>query len=199
MAEEEEQQESKPKGGGGGAKIAILALILCNLLALGALGAFVLLGSGDDEPPEPVAEAEAADGEKPAEDKGDKEEEKAADEGGDDAESEEGEETEYSAADLGPMVKLGDFVVNLNNPGQSRYLKISLRAEVSDSRTRDELRAREPQMRDVVISYLSSLPIKQTYGARAKAGIRDNIRRRLNQLLTTGEVKRIFYTDFMTQ
>ena len=212
MAEEEKQEEKK-KGGGGTAKIAILALIVCNVLALGGLFAFVAMGSSKDEVENVPLEAdkpqegEAAEGEKKDEGAGEGEGEAAA------AEDEEPEKKDdekkddddddlipnYRASDLGPTVKLGEFVINLNNPGQSRYLKLSLKVELDEPSTKGELRVRDAQLRDLIISYLSNLAIKDTYGARAKAVIRDNIRRRMNQILTSGEVKRVFFIEFMTQ
>ena len=201
MAEEENQTE-KPKGKGGMSKILILVLLLCNVLSIGGLGAFVLLsGSSEsaaaaDAPeaaanPEAKSQTETKEGDKEAEpEEGEKKEE-----GGD----EEEEPDSSAGADLGPTVKLGSFVINLNDPGHPRYLKVTLKAEVSAQGAKKELRARDPQVRDIVISYLSSLRIKETYGARAKATIRDNITRRLNHILTTGEIRRIFFTDFMTQ
>ena len=193
---EEENQESQPRGGGGGGKLMILGLLLCNLLSLGGLAAFVLLGSSpppaDAEPADPLAD----------EAEGDKEDgDGKADKKDGEAGQGDGEEVDMpsGSGDLGPTVKLGEFIINLNDPGNPRYLKISLKAEVSADEAKNELRSREPQVRDIVISYLSSLSIKETYGARAKATIRDNIQRRLNHILTTGEVKRVFFTNFMTQ
>ena len=199
MADEQENQEEKPKGGGGMSKIIILALLLCNVLSIGGLAAFVLLGGGSEERPATEEVAAAADkGKTETKKEGGDEaaEEKSAD--GEDAEAEE-EEGASTSADLGPTVKLGSFVINLNDPGHPRYLKVTLKAEVSADSAKNEIRGRDPQVRDIVISYLSSLTIKETYGARAKATIRDNIQRRINHILTTGEVVRVFFTDFMTQ
>ncbi len=180
-------------------KILILALLLCNVLSLGGLGAFIMLsGSSESAAADSAAASSAAKADATVE--GEDGEAAAADPpaaDGDKPNEEEG--SSYSATDLGPTVKLGAFVINLNDPGHPRYLKVTLKAEVSARETKNELRARDPQVRDIVISYLSSLKIKETYGARAKATIRDNIQRRLNHILTTGEVRRVFFTDFMTQ
>ncbi len=195
MAGEENQQGSKPNARGGLSKILILGLVLCNVLSLGGLGLFVSLNSsGGDDSPSQAAQASKTTPSADFESSEDTPNGDGANES--DAES---EGMSGPAADLGPTVKLGTFVINLNDPGHPRYLKVTLKAEVSGSGTKNEIRAREPQVRDLIISYLSSLAIKETYGARAKATIRDNIQRRLNHVLTTGEVTQVFFTDFMTQ
>ena len=200
MAEEEKEEAQQPKGGGGMQKILILALLLCNVLSLGGLAAFVMLGgsSSSEAAAEPAAEAMLDDKKSEGDTKGG--EEKKTDDG-ESKEAKEGEDgdEEASATDLGPTVKLGSFVINLNDPGHPRYLKVALKAEVSVTEAKNEIRARDPQVRDIVISYLSSLALKETYGARAKATIRDNLQRRINHILTTGEVTKVFFTDFMTQ
>jgi len=109
------------------------------------------------------------------------------------------EEEPVESATLGPTATIGNFTINLSDPGPPRYLKTVVKATVSSERTQSEVEARRPQLRDAVLSYLSSLLLKDTQGARAKQTIRDNIRKRINNILRTGEVTDIFFTDFVTQ
>lgn len=184
MAEEESTSEEK-SGGGGGSKLLIIILIAMNFLTLAGVAAFVLLGRSS---PEPAAVA-AAEGEEGAEGGAETDGEKEGDP----------EKPDEPAEVLGPIVKLGIYTINLNSMGEARYLKADIQAEVSSEETSEEVKMRTPQIRDMLISYLSSLTIKDTYGAKAKARIRDNIERRVNQVLVSGEVRRVFFTDFMTQ
>jgi flagellar FliL protein len=109
------------------------------------------------------------------------------------------EEQLVESATLGPTVDIGNFTINLSDPGPPRYLKAVVKGTVSSERTQAEVQARNPQLRDVILSYLSSLTLKDTQGARAKQTIRDNLRKRINNLLRTGEIEDIFFTDFVTQ
>lgn len=189
MAEEKDAAPAR-KGGGGLSKIIILGLLVCNVLSLGGVAAFAFLGADDASAgADGATEAEDSEVHAPGE----------SESASGDAESGSQDGIKYKTGDLGPTVKLGKFTINLNNPGHPRYLRVDLKAEVSDEKTRAELVARDPQVRDILISYLSSLTLKETYGARAKASIRDNISRRLNSILTSGEITRVFFTDFMTQ
>lgn len=109
------------------------------------------------------------------------------------------EEQIVESATLGPTVNIGNFTINLSDPGPPRYLKAVVKASVSSERTQQEVEARNPQLRDAILSYLSSLMLADTQGARAKETIRDNLRKRLNNVLRTGEVTDIFFTEFVTQ
>lgn len=99
----------------------------------------------------------------------------------------------------GPTVDLGTFNITLADPGQNRYLKAVLKARVSADRVLNETEARDPEIRDRIIDYLSSLTVKETQGAQAKATIRSNLKKRINNILRTGEIDSVFLTEFVTQ
>lgn len=201
MAEEKkaEGEEQAPKKG---SKLVIIGLVITNLMALGGLGAFVLMGSPEK------ASAESAEGGKEESKSGEEEKskEKGAEEGKEEEKSEDKEgEKEGSSImsfgdnDLGPVAHIGTFTINLNEPGHPRYLKTMLDVEVDSSRAKDEVKARTPQIRDIVISFLSSLNLDRTRGAKAKVEIRRNLTKRINAVMTAGEVRRVFLVEFVTQ
>ncbi|MEM1026230.1 MAG: flagellar basal body-associated protein FliL [Myxococcota bacterium] len=147
-------------------------LIITNVLSLGGVGAVWFLG------PQVTAPAEA-------------------NEGGEETEDPEAESA--SGADFGIPVAVGTFTINLADQDGPRYLKVDVKASVSSEKTKEEVEHREPQMRDITISYLSSLTLSDTKGARAKEDIRESLRKRMNNMLQTGEVEDIFFTEFVTQ
>lgn len=108
------------------------------------------------------------------------------------------EPVEASAA-LGPTTDLGTFNITLADPGQNRYLKAVLKARVNGADVLEEIEGREPEIRDRIIDYLSSLTVKETQGSTSKASIRENLKKRINNLLRTGEVDSVFLTEFVTQ
>ncbi|MEM7677971.1 MAG: flagellar basal body-associated FliL family protein, partial [Myxococcota bacterium] len=134
------------RGGGGLLKVAVLGLLICNVLSIGGLGAFVLLsragydfaGSSRDSSTRAASQNRQAENDQVL----------SSDVEDNDTLAESEANPMYAGLDLGPVVKLGSFVVNLNDPGRSRYLKIALRAEVSNSNVRAEVRERQPQIRD---------------------------------------------------
>ena len=107
--------------------------------------------------------------------------------------------SDAESAVVGPTVDLGTFNITLADAGQNRYLKAVLKARVTGSSVVEEVEGRDPEIRDRVIDYLSSLTVKETQGARSKASIRANLEKRINNILRTGEVERVFLTEFVTQ
>lgn len=104
-----------------------------------------------------------------------------------------------TAPELGPTTDLGTFRITLADPGQNRYLKAVLKARVNGAEVLEEIEVREPEIRDRIIDYLSSLTVKETQGSSSKAAIRENLQKRINNILRTGEVDSVFLTQFVTQ
>jgi len=110
---------------------------------------------------------------------------------------------------LGPIVILDPFVVNLNEAGRARYLKLSIELELQSQANAaagapappilDELEQRKPQIRHTLITYLSSLRVQDTKGPASKLEICEDIRRRINNLVKTGAIKNVYLTDFVVK
>lgn len=107
---------------------------------------------------------------------------------------EEGESAEVT----GPVVALDPFVVNLDEPGTSRYLKVTLEVEVA-GKGEEVLTKSKQLVRDTILSYLSGLHIKDTLGAEAKDKIRTDLMAKVTKLLGPDKVKRMFFVDFVVQ
>jgi flagellar FliL protein len=105
---------------------------------------------------------------------------------------------ETTAEITGPIVGLEPFVVNLDEPGTSRYLKLTLQIEVAPKA--EEVLAKSKELvRDTVLSYLSGLHLKDTLGAEAKDKIRKDLLVRLGKLLGPDKLRRMFFQDFVVQ
>lgn len=99
----------------------------------------------------------------------------------------------------GPILSFDPFVVNLNEPGSTRYLKTVVDLEVSDPKTAEQLTAAKPIVRDEVLGYLSSLSVVDTQGEAGKAKIRNELARRLNEAFGEDRVRRVFFAEFVVQ
>ena len=98
-----------------------------------------------------------------------------------------------------PVVALEPFVVNLDEPGTPRYLKINFQLELGDPRVGSELNRRTAQVRDALNTYLSSLRVRDALGDVAKIDIKENVKRRINNILQTGIVKHVYLTEFVVR
>lgn len=117
----------------------------------------------------------------------------------DPSQASEAQEGPAKKIDLGPTAPFGPFVVNLDEPGIPRFLKLSTDLELDSKNAVEEVKTRSSQLRDAVILYLSNLRLEQTQGVQAKEEIRHNVHRRLNNVLKSGKVVRVYITEFMVQ
>lgn len=99
---------------------------------------------------------------------------------------------------MGPIVSLDPFVVNLDEPGTSRYLKVTLQVEVAP-KSEEVLAKSKELIRDAVLSHLSGLHLKDTLGAEAKDRLRQELVSKINKLVGQGRVRRMFFQDFVVQ
>jgi flagellar FliL protein len=98
----------------------------------------------------------------------------------------------------GPVVPLEPFVVNLDEPGISRYLKITLQLELAP-KAEESLAKSKQLVRDAILSHLSGLHLKDTLGAEAKDRIRTDLMAKLGKLIGPDKVRRMFFQDFVVQ
>ena len=113
------------------------------------------------------------------------------------AAAEHAEHVEAGSEITGPVVALDPFIVNLDEPGTSRYLKVTLEVEVAP-KAPEALEKSKQLVRDTVLSYLSGLHVKDTLGAEAKDKIRNELTERLKKLMPE-KVRRLFFQEFVVQ
>lgn len=91
------------------------------------------------------------------------------------------------------------FVVNLNDPGGKRYLKTNIALEYITVEMGDELKHRLPQLRDVILLLLSSKGLDDVQTVDGKIELRRELIQRINQVLTTGKIRNLYFTEFVIQ
>ena len=106
--------------------------------------------------------------------------------------------TRPTAEVTGPVVALDPFVVNLDEPGTSRYLKLTLQLELAP-KAEEALAKNKELVRDTILSHLSGLHLKDTLGAEAKEKLRQELVAKITKLVGPDKVRRIFFQDFMVQ
>lgn len=99
----------------------------------------------------------------------------------------------------GPVVGLEPFVVNLDEPGTARYLKMTVQIELVNEKDAEAIEKSKQVIRDEVLSYLSGLHVKDTLGATAKDTIREALMKRLEAVVGEHKVRRMFFQEFMVQ
>jgi flagellar FliL protein len=98
----------------------------------------------------------------------------------------------------GPVIALDPFVVNLDEPGTSRYLKVTLELELMPEGEQVIIKSKQ-LVRDAILSHLSGLHVKDTLGAEAKDKLRNDLMAKVVKLVGPDKVRRMFFQDFVVQ
>jgi len=94
---------------------------------------------------------------------------------------------------------VGSLVVNLMEDNGERYLKVTIQIEVSGQDCVTELDLLKPKITDSILGLLSSKSYKDIAGLQGKQRLKDEIAMRLNSHLTTGQARRVYFTEFLIQ
>lgn len=173
---EKKQAETKEEAKGGGKKTLIFALVGVLLLAGVGAGAYYFGASRG-------AAAAAA----------------PADSAAIAAAAAAAEAAEAEAGKLGPLVELKDFIVNILDEQETRYLKASMTLELTSPEAAAEVEQRMPQVRDAVILLIGSKTFGELGDLQGKLQLRAELGAQINSFLKTGKVKNIYLTDFVVQ
>ncbi len=99
----------------------------------------------------------------------------------------------------GPLITLDPFVVNLDEPGSSRYLKVQLQVEVANPAAVKLFEKSKQLIRDDLLSYLSGLKVADTQGAPNKDKIRDELFAAVAEVVGEDRVHRVVFIEFVVQ
>lgn len=108
------------------------------------------------------------------------------------------EETE-KVEGVGPMVDVTDFIINILDKNETRYLKAAITLELENDETVMEVNERMPQIRDSVLLLVGNKTFAELSDLQGKLQLRAEIIVRLNKLLKKGKVKGIYFTEFVVQ
>ncbi len=100
---------------------------------------------------------------------------------------------------VGALLALDPFIANLADEDGRRYLKATLQVEFFGARVPDEFNARVPQMRDLMLTLLTSKLFAEIRTPEGKAVLRDDIINRMNRALNKDLVKAVYFTEFIVQ
>ncbi len=187
MAEAKDgEAKDAPDAKGGKSKLLIILIAVAVVLGAGGGVAYftgVLGGAGEAE----AAKPPAAHGQKKKDGHG-----KQAGAHGEPAAHGE-EEGAGSVAPLDP------FVVNLADEGTQRYLKVTMKLEFLGAQPPPHFSGKQAQIRDLVLTLLSSKSVGDVRTVEGKAQLRDEIIARVNRVLADDAVKAVYFAEFIVQ
>lgn len=99
----------------------------------------------------------------------------------------------------GVMFALEPFVVNLSDQSGNRFLKVSLQIELSGPQVMESAKLKTPQIRDSIITLLTSKTSDALISPEGKLQLKDEINITANQILGNNSVKNVYLTEFVMQ
>ncbi|HPS93719.1 MAG TPA: flagellar basal body-associated FliL family protein [Deltaproteobacteria bacterium] len=114
-------------------------------------------------------------------------------------ETHQGKESAQAASAAGPMKALDPFIVNLSDADGSRYLKAVMQLELDNAELDAEVTAKMPQVRDEILTLLSSKTYDDVSTVEGKRILKREIMGSVNRYLTTGQVVQVYFSDFVVQ
>ncbi|HEF3986706.1 TPA: flagellar basal body-associated protein FliL [Campylobacter jejuni] len=176
MDEELENEETKKKKGGS---LVIIIVILLFVLLLSIMGviAWLISSSSSDESEVKEASKEEA--------KADKPKVSAPTQRGSDF------------ANIGPMYPLDPFTLNLLSDSGSRYVKCTIELEQNSELLKPELDKKVPVIRDIIIRTLTAKTFEEVSTQKGKERLKDELVGKINEILTDGFIKNVYFTDFV--
>ncbi|MBT4763062.1 MAG: flagellar protein FliL [Bdellovibrionaceae bacterium] len=109
------------------------------------------------------------------------------------AQKEESEKEDF----IGKLIPLETFLVNLAGSRGRKLAKINMELEVNNDEVQGEIDKLKPKIRDIIIIILSSKSYAQVSQKTGKDVLRDEIRDQVNLFLTKGQIKRVYFTEFI--
>ncbi len=95
------------------------------------------------------------------------------------------------------MMPLDPFILNLAEHG--RFLKLTLQFELIDATTQPLVTEKVPQIRDAIITLVSSKSADSLASPEGKFLLKDEILLRANQAIGKDIFKNLYYTEFVMQ
>lgn len=100
---------------------------------------------------------------------------------------------------IGILYPLDTFTVNLKSDSGRRYLKVTMSLELDGGEISMELDNKSPVIRDRVIRILTSKTLEEISSSKGKQKVSTQIMDTLNAMISDGQIRGIYFTEFVIQ
>ena len=97
------------------------------------------------------------------------------------------------------MLAFEPIVVNIAGSGSGRFLKVTVAVVTDTVEARDELGMRMPQVKDAMITLISSKRVVDVADFEGKVLLKEDLRDRIDGILLKGSVESVLLTEFVVQ
>lgn len=103
------------------------------------------------------------------------------------------------STEIGPMVDIGEFIVNIISEDNTHYVKASITLELNNELVKDEANLRMPQIRDAILLLVGNKTYEELHDLQGKRQLKAELLSKINSFLQSGKVQSIYFTDFVVQ
>ena len=110
-------------------------------------------------------------------------------------------EAESAAAAAGPgiLIDMENITINLADEDESRFLRVKMKLEVRDEEAKGKVDAFNAQIKDLIITTLSSKTFDDVRTPQGKYNLKEELIYRINTFVGGEPVKNMFFSDFVAQ
>lgn len=102
-----------------------------------------------------------------------------------------------SADEVGKVIPLETFIVNLAGSKGRKVLKVNMELEVKGQEVIQEIENRKAQIRDFIIIILSSKSYDEVSAKEGKDALRNEIKDNINSFLSKGKIINVYFTELI--
>ena len=181
MAEEENTEEA-PKEKKSNMLMIIIIVVLILVILIGAVVGILLMGGDEEEAvtSQPQAKERSVSKSKSRS-------------------SSSSIDESRQLSDIGILYPLDTFTVNLKSDAGRRYLKCTMSLELEGEELSLELDAKSPVLRDRIIRILTSKTLEEISSKKGKQKVSTQVMDTLNSMISDGEIRGIYFTEFVIQ
>lgn len=95
--------------------------------------------------------------------------------------------------------EMGDFTVNLDEPGYKRYIKVTVYFGSEDKKLGEELEEKKPQIRSEINNILRSKKVEDVSSTKNTENVINEMKDKVNSILTKGKIANVYFTDILIQ
>jgi len=186
MAEEEsKEQEEAPVEKKSNMLMIIIIIVLFLIIIIGGVVAFLLMGDDDQAQAQQMSEPQAK--------------QKSTSRPKRTSSNVVAMDDSRLLSEIGILYPMDTFTVNLKSDAGRRYLKVSMSLELEGEELSLELDAKTPVLRDRIIRILSSKTLEEISSKKGKAKVSSQVMDTLNSMISDGQIKGIYFTEFVIQ
>ncbi len=103
------------------------------------------------------------------------------------------------STEIGPMIEIKEFIVNIISEDGRHYVKAALTLEINKEEAVDEVNKRMPQIRDAILLLVGNKTYEELHDLQGKKQLKAELVSKINSFLQNGKVRAIYFTDFVVQ